>query len=233
MHKFIGSIVVAFSLLGFMTRASYSAYVLGYPPGKCNEETGDRQAAADATRALVVEVIAASFPELTKYRLTINSFNGDTTYFKTRFSISDYLTFRGLKIVMSVNPCVYALGAPPDGLRAIIAHELAHADYYRRKNVFGLIGLIRLADGGSVAKFERKTDLVAIERGYGEGLIKYRRWLYENVPEGNLASKKRDYFTPEEIALLIPMVENKPAVVQRLSKRVPRNIHEVEKAIAQ
>ena len=233
MYKLIGYVIVVLSMLDVHSRSAFAAPVPQFLSTKCSERTVDSRAANATTRELVDEVISASFPDLKKYRLTINGFRAEATYFKTRFSISNYLTFRGLKIVMSVNPCVYELGAPPDGLRAIIAHELAHADYYRRKNVFGLIGLIRLADDGSAANFERKTDLVAINLGYGGGLIKYRKWLYENVPEKNLASKKRNYFTPEEIALLIPALENRPDMLVKLSTKVPRDINEVKRALEQ
>lgn len=197
----------------------------------CASRSVSAEDAVERTREIVNEAVNTSFPELKKYPIRIKTMRKEATYFETRFSISRYLAFRGIRIIMSVNPCVFELGAPLDGIRAIIAHELGHADYYRRKNFFQLVSLVRLVNGDSSVNFERKTDLVAIERGYGDGLIKYRKWLYQNIPQEKVAPKKRSYFTPEEIALLIPAMAGRPDLRGKLSRKVPRNIAELRRAL--
>ena len=86
-----------------------------------------------------------------------------------------------------------------------------------------------LTDKSFTAKFERKADLEAIARGYGEGLKQFREWLYQNVPQKELEEKKRDYFSPEEIDLIMKILKEKPAMIDVWRKRVPRNLKEISK----
>lgn len=182
------------------------------------------------TREMLVEIIEQSFPELDAKKIRVRPFQSRATFFKTQFSVSRFLTLRAMRTTVLVNPLVFEKNAPEAGIRAILAHELGHALYYAGKNRFELFGLIGLANDGFNAKFERRTDLTAIERGYGDGLIAYREWLYRNVPAKNLAAKKRDYFTPEELRVLVPAIKRKPEIIKMLVKKVPRNLSETLKA---
>lgn len=185
----------------------------------------------ERTQKMLNEIVERSFPELDAKKIRIKTFESHSTYFKTQFSISRFLTFRELRTTIFVNPLVFESNAHEEGIRAILAHELGHALYFKEKNRFELLGLVSLVNGGFTAKFERRTDLIAIERGYGDGLIKYREWLYENVPPNNMAEKRRNYFTPEEIRLLMQATEKNPKLFEKLKKKVPRNLNEVEKAL--
>lgn len=71
-----------------------------------------------------------------------------------------------------------------------MAHELAHTLFYKNKNRLELLGLISLLNRNFTVKFERKADLVAIEKGYSEGLIKYREWLYQHISPNAVKNKK-------------------------------------------
>lgn len=184
------------------------------------------------TREILVEIIEQSFPELDAKKIRVRPFRSRTTFFKTQFSVSRFLTLRAMHTTVLVNPSVFEKNVPQNGIRAILAHELGHALYYAGKNRFKLFGLIGLADNGFTAKFERRTDLTAIERGYGDGLIAYREWLYRNVPAKNLAAKKRDYFTPDELRVIIRAIERKPEIIKMLVKKVPRNLSETIKAVS-
>ena len=86
--------------------------------------------------------------------------------------------------------------------RAIVAHELAHLAYYAKGNRLHLLGLWRFADKGFRERFEKRADVDALRRGYGQGLKEYRIWLYEHVPPSALMEKKRDYLSPDEIDAL-------------------------------
>ncbi len=70
-----------------------------------------------------------------------------------------------------------------------------------------------------------------IWRGFGDELIVYRRWLYRNVPPEKVVKKERNYFTPDEIELLIPVLENQPSTLRNFYKRIPRNLTEVEASV--
>jgi hypothetical protein len=188
----------------------------------------ERSTAVVRTKLLVREIAGESFPELNPEKIGIRTFRSDNNYFKSGFSLTRFLTLRKMRYLIYVNPKVFELNAPEKGIRAIIAHELAHVLYYTGKNRCQLLGLARLASGDWTAKFERRTDLAAIERGYGEGLIEYREWLYRNIPAGKLAAKKRDYFSPEEIVRILRVTENEPEMFERWRKDVPENIGEIE-----
>lgn len=187
----------------------------------------EKAAAIAETTRIVSEIIKDSFPELAGARISVRTFRSSSDYFRSRFSFSRFLTFRRLHYVVFVNPQVFARNAPEDGIRAIIAHELAHAAYYRRHNRFELLGLVGLLSNSFTARFERGADLLAIRRGYGAGLKDYRRWLYRNIPPKNLVAKKRDYFSPEEIDLILQATDEKPELFEFWRKNIPRDAAEI------
>ncbi len=190
-----------------------------------------KQDAVEKTRALVNEIVTKSYPEIKLEKIRIKTFKSNSNYFKARFSYTRFFTFQKMRHLLYVNPSVFEKGAPGEGIRGIVAHELAHILYYTEKNRFELLGLASLASKSFTTKFERRADLEAIARGYGEGLIKYREWLYKNVPASKLDNKKRDYFTPEEIRLLIPALNKNPDLLDKLKDDVPLNLAETERAV--
>lgn len=186
--------------------------------------------ALERTRDIALRIAAGSFPEIKAERLGFSVFESETNYFKARFSCARFLTFRRMRHRIYVNPEVYELGAPPEGIRAIIAHELAHVAYYTRLNRLELLGLARLVSKKWTAGFERRADLEAIRRGYGPGLIEYRRWLYRNIPPAKVAAKQRDYFTPEEIGLILELSKDRPELFDVWRRKTPRNINEIRES---
>lgn len=194
------------------------------------QSSSDDRSTIDKTRKIVGEVITASYPELLGVNIEVKSFKSRTDFFRSQFSISRFLTFRRLKYFILVNPKVFSLNAPPEGLRAIIAHELAHIRYYVFRNRYELLGLVRLLSGSFVTSFERKADLDSIKRGYGAGLIEYRSWLYQNIPSSTALRKRRDYFSPEEVELMSKMISSNPSLVDCWSTKIPRSLGEIRAA---
>jgi hypothetical protein len=135
--------------------------------------------------------------------------------------------FSPMRYLIRVNPKVCSLQAPEAGVRAILAHELAHVLYLKNRNRAQLFGLARLISKGFTARFERWTDLQAISRGYGEGLKEYRRWLYQHVPNHKLSEKLRNYFSPEEIDAILSLSHERPELLTYWLKRAPRNLKEI------
>ena len=195
---------------------------------KSRTDEAEKNAIAE-TRKIVEEIVADSYPELKKAQIKVKTFNSNADYFRSRFTFSRFLTFRNLHYLILVNPKIYESGAPREGIRAIIAHELAHIAYYERHNCFELLGLVALQSNSFTARFERGADLQAIKRGYGEGLKIYREWLYKNIQAKNLNAKKRDYFSPEEIDLILEGVRQKPELINYFIENVPRNSDEIKK----
>jgi len=175
------------------------------------------------TRVVVEEVIAASYPELKGADIRIKPFRSRSDYFKTSFGILQFFFVR-MRYLVFVNPRVFELQAPEGGIRAIVAHELAHIAYFKKRNRVRLLGLARLTSRRFTAKFERRSDLRAISLGYGEGLKDYRRWLYRNVPASKLAEKRRNYFSPEEIDAIGSALRARPELLEYWLKRVPLSL---------
>ncbi len=180
------------------------------------------------TQKLVNEIVERSYPELKKVKIEIKTFDSSSNYFKSQFSFSRFLTFRKISYVLFVNSEVFRRSAPVDGIRAIVVHELAHIHYYERKNRLQLLGLAALADRSFTAKFERRADLEAIVRGYGEGLKSYREWLYRNISPKAIKAKKRNYYSPAEIDSMMLRLSEKPDLIDFWRKRVPRNMNEID-----
>jgi hypothetical protein len=185
--------------------------------------------AVERTRHLVEIVKKSSYAELEGVEVDVRPFNSDSDYFRTRFSIGRALTGARMHFIIEVNPAVYQREAPEEGIRAIIAHELGHVLYLHQRNRIRLLGLARLTSGSATARFERRTDLEAISRGYGSGLKLYREWIYRNVPSKDLAEKKRDYLSPEEIDIILRRIQQDPSVMKIWFKRVPLNIDDLRK----
>ena len=179
------------------------------------------------TQTIITEIVEKSYPELKKAKINVRIFESNANYFQSQFSLTRFLTCQKLRYNLYVNPEVFNKNAPEEAIRAIIAHELAHVLYYSERNRFELIGLVSLIDKSFTARFERRADLEAIARGYGEGLIKYRRWLYQNIPVKNVDEKKRNYFSPEGIEKMLEILKQKPQMIDVWRKKVPRNLGEI------
>ena len=191
----------------------------------------DGQASAGVNRveALLQGVRAASFPELSHTDIRVREFYSQSDYFLTRFSLARYASLQKMRFYLEVNPRVFELGAPEEGIRAIIAHELEHVLYISRRSRIGMLSLVRLASGDYTARFERKADLGAIGLGYGSGLILYRQWLYQNIPADAVRKKRRDYFSPEEIAEIQSIIQKRPETLLYWLRHVPLSIEDINK----
>lgn len=201
-----------------------SVILLFIPSFGFSQSQVDKNFAIEKTRNLLSEIVKKSFPELPDEKIKVETFESENSFFKARFSITRFLTFRKNNYIISVNPKVFSNEISDQAVIAILAHELAHILYYDGKKRFELFGLASLIDKSFTAKFERKADLQAIKRGYGEGLIKYREWLYVHIPKKNLPEKKRDYFSLDEIKAIM----EKPEKIDFWLKNVPRNLNEIK-----
>jgi len=190
-----------------------------------------KKAAALRTYQYIAEIVKQSFPRIKLKKVRVKTFEGKSVFFKARFSFGRYFTFRRMRHLVFVNPEVFNKKAPEKAIKAILAHELAHVLYYTRKNRIQLFGLTRLISKGFTRKFERKADLEAIARGYGSGLILYRRWLYKNIPPKKVKTKRRNYFSPEEIELMLDILKQKPSMIDVWRKRVPKNLEAIRKSV--
>ncbi len=148
---------------------------------------------------LVHQIQATSFGDLATVDVRVRGFHAASDYLRTRFSVPRFVFLLPMRYFVEVNPEAFARQAPADGLCAIVAHELVHVRQMSRGNRIRILGFVRMLSRSYTTKLERATDREAIRRGYGRGLIAYRRWLYANIPAASVAAKRRDYLMPEEI----------------------------------
>lgn len=107
-----------------------------------------------------------------------------------------------------------------------MAHELVHVVSLSRFNRIRRFGLVRLLSKRQTAKFERRTDLEAIHRGYGDGLKSYREWVYAHIPPHKLPEKRRNYFSPDEIGAIQILLAKRPELFGYWN--VPMSLQEVQ-----
>ncbi len=179
--------------------------------------------------AALSRVESASYPELGRRDVRLRAFRSSTDFLQTRFSIARFLLPLPMRYFIEVNPAMFDRAVPEVGLCAILAHELGHVVELGSGNRLRRIGLVRLLSKHYTAGFERRTDLVAIERGYAQGLIAYRRWVYQNIPASSVARKRENYFTPEEIELIDKRLRSDPTLAERWRRHVPRDLAEARK----
>lgn len=197
------------------------------PARRATPDDADRTALEQA-RLLLESVRSASYPELKDADIRVRLFSSDRDFFRTRFDAARFLAGLKMRFFVEVNPRAFELRAPDEALRAIMAHELGHVYDFTRGMRVRLLGLVRLASKSYTARFERRTDLQAISRGYAAGLAEYRRWLYRNVPAKDLAEKRRDYFSPEEIEAVVSITRRRPEALGYWLRHVPRNLGEIQ-----
>ena len=178
--------------------------------------------------AVIQEIRGISYPELAHVDLRVRSFRSQSDYFRTRFSLSRFLLPMRMRYFVDVNPALFQEQAPSDGVCAILAHELVHVVSLSRGNRIRRFGLVRLLSQGQTTKFERRADLEAIHRGYGEGLKNYRNWVYIHIPPSKLQEKRRNYFSPEEIAAIEKKLLEQPDLFAYWSEHVPMSLRAIQ-----
>jgi hypothetical protein len=174
------------------------------------------------------EVQAASFPELSATEIQVRLLESQSDFFRTRLRFPDFFLRAKIRFVVEVNPKVFELEAPQEGLQAIMAHELGHVAYLKKRKRLQLLAMVRLVSERFAASFERRTDLEAIARGYGEGLRAYRQWLYAHVSGKKLKEKQQNYFSPAEIEVLMFKIRGCPDLIEYWYRNPPRNLQEIE-----
>jgi hypothetical protein len=181
--------------------------------------------------AWLLEVRAASFPELGDAPLTIERFSSDTVFFMSNIDVGSALHGGPLHLQLFINDAVLDDDADVPGeiaLKAVLAHELAHSlDYVQRFSADGAAGLLpllpMLAWAPAEEEIERRTDLVAVRRGYGFGLAAYRRWLYRRLPAEAVLEKRRIYYSPLELVWLERLATQCPAALDTAIAHPPRD----------
>lgn len=150
----------------------------------------------------ITGIVETDFPELQKVKIEIKNFKSNAYFLQANLKMETLLN-HPLKrtYVVEVNHKLY--GCPPTtkGLVAILVHELQHVSDYTKMSSAEVVSFAAKYSTNKKfrTKYERETDLKAMEKGFGKGLIDYRNWIYQWLTPKELKNKKRYYYSPEEI----------------------------------
>lgn len=151
-------------------------------------------------------VQAALYPEMSGVTLGVRGVE-DLQFFRAWTEIETIADEpRDRVYTIEYDPVVLADPPAPEALAAVLTHELGHVDDYLAmdgEELLEFAGWYASQDPTSsdeLAAYERATDEKALERGCADGLSAMRTWIYAHVDPEVEAEKRRNYYSPEEIA---------------------------------
>lgn len=151
------------------------------------------------TQQIVTKLIQNSYQELSNVNIRIQCFHKKGYFFQAPVKWNS-LIGKNKTYYIQVNPLVYEKKCPAAGLEAILAHELAHIHAYYTGGFWKIVSIgSKQLFPFSKKRNEHETDVYAIQKGYGNGLIEYRKWCYLHLSKKELRKKKSIYYSPEEI----------------------------------
>ncbi|MGV3525022.1 MAG: hypothetical protein ACO1RX_12400 [Candidatus Sericytochromatia bacterium] len=154
---------------------------------------------------LLTELINVSFPELRQTSIKLAPLHDEAVFFQSNFEPLSLFT-PSPQYIIQVNPALFQRRLPRKAAQAILAHELSHTLDFQAGGTPGVIGIgWQLLTQPAV--YEHRTDVQAILRGYGSGLMAYRKWVYAQIPAQHLPAKHATYYQPHEIHCLMQQLE--------------------------
>ena len=153
----------------------------------------------EAQVATWVATTRQAHPELDGYEVVVRPMRSDTVFFKADISPGTLLrrparrTYR-----VHYSTALFADPPPPAAVVAILDHELEHGRHYTTMSSATLAGFALDYAIGRAARYERSTDRHPVALGCGEGLARYREWLYPRLSERQRKRKRATYLTPDE-----------------------------------
>jgi hypothetical protein len=183
----------------------------------------------DHLQDLFEGLIALSYPELKGARYELYPFEAETIRFQSNFTAGSVL-FGPRVYRLGINVAVLSDPPPPGGLRAVLAHELAHTLYYHQRGRLELVAIGRIfVDREAQIDFERATDLEACARGFALGLVEYRTWIEKEMTPETRARYYETYYTPAELERLAKVA---PETLRGWQDAPPRGVEAIEKKSA-
>lgn len=225
MNRRFYSLTLTLACFVLASCASMTVTEKGHHPRELTSTQKTHQEASEMNRLLTIKrrLIRESFPELKNTRIQLKLYPADTE------SVYSMTCRPGLNAtVLTVNRAIFERNISDTALESVLAHELSHAVYYEEHSFLHNISLIEILWNDTFrAKFERRTDLETIRRGYARGLIAYKKWLYSFLTNSERARKKRLYFTPEEVRVMTEALDKNSKLYQYWQKDVPLSIEDV------
>ena len=181
---------------------------------------------------LINKIKKESFPELSNTKISLGSMKSDFAYLGSRPILHSLLWPFKVKYKITVNPKLFKMELPLFALEGILAHELAHTAYYVTKGRFGVIltGHIFISKPAHI-DFERRTDVDAIMRGYGEGIKAYREVTYKYLTDEQINVKNKLYFSIEEIDQLMLAYQEYPELKEVWLDQPPLSLADIQRDV--
>lgn len=156
----------------------------------------------ESFQTLVLETQLKYFPEISSSKIKVSTFDSDAYFLQAQPAMKTILK-KSAKRLYEVQLNLRLLACPPEtsSLEAILVHELEHVKDYESwsSKKIASHALKYVTDNNFRAKYERATDLKTMEKGFSQGLIGYRLWVYQWLTPKQLKVKQRFYFSPDEI----------------------------------
>ncbi len=146
-------------------------------------------------RKIVDKLIEKSFPKLKRKKIFVFKF-----FYLCRNAVAMVADFYIFKSIWVNDKKMSKFSK--QGIKAVLAHELAHLDIIANKNLFGKIefGINLLFTKNGERNFERVVDILVVKKGYGKGLLSVILKIEKmSSKEKNLKRKSRGYLNSEEI----------------------------------
>ena len=186
----------------------------------------------DQVMPLINKIKKESFPKLLNTKISLGSVKSDSVFLESRPVLYSLLWPFKVKYKITVNPKLYKMELPLFALEGILAHELAHTADYVTKGRLGVIltGHIFISKSAHI-DFERKTDVDAIMRGYGEGIKAYRKIIYKYLTDEQINVKKQRYFSIEEIDQLMLAYQEYPELKEVWLDNPPLSLAAIQRDV--
>lgn len=163
----------------------------------CNLKPDDPVIDVDPIKCMTQAILHSKFPALQDdIKIGYRSFD-ERGYFLQTDIDNLFAGPRKRSYFIEYNPALFT-AKPPASAKAIagiLAHELVHIQDYAERSVLRVVMLFIQA----TSVYERKTDKTAMDLGFSDGLMAYREWIYKQISPEEMALKKKNYYTPEEI----------------------------------
>lgn len=169
-------------------------------PLTCSERFAGEPPTTVADVEALLEVARSAYVSLDGVAINLFALSSSSVFFQANLDITT-IEEPPLERSYSLqyNPALFDDPPSRAAVGAILVHELKHILDYTEMSAEELVDFTVWYLSEDVSEYERATDEYALEAGCGEGLIAYREWLYDHIPPDAIASKRRDYYTPEEI----------------------------------
>lgn len=190
-------------------------------------EPGPAKLTLEEVEAVFEDLIATSYPELAGVKYKLYTFKDKTIRFRSNISIRSL--FFGKRVYrLGVNRKVLSDPPPPNALRAVLAHELAHTLYYHRRTRGQIIKTAKIFfNRDAQIDFERATDLEACARGFAPGLAEYREWIRSRMPENSAPKYGQTYYDVDELDELECVRQEQPELLRAWQDAPPRSLEEI------